>query len=35
MNKSVAVGLTLLAAVGYVAKAQAPDVQRYLKAKKM
>jgi len=29
------VGITLLAGVGYLAKAQAPDVKRYLKAKKM
>jgi hypothetical protein len=35
MTKAVIAGLALLAGVGAVAKSQAPEVQRYLKVRKM
>ncbi len=35
MNKSVIAAVALLASVGVLAKSQAPEIQRYLKVKKM
>jgi hypothetical protein len=34
MTKAV-IGLAALAAIGYVAKSQAPELQRYLKVRQM
>jgi hypothetical protein len=35
MNKSIIAAVALLAGVGVVAKSQAPEIQRYLRVKKM
>ncbi len=35
MNKAAIVTLALVAGIGALAKSQAPEVQRYLKVKKM
>lgn len=35
MSKTVLVLLALLGAIGYVAKTQAPEVQRYMKIRNM
>lgn len=35
MNKTVIAAVALVAGVGVVAKSQAPEIQRYLKVKKM
>jgi hypothetical protein len=35
MNKAVIAAVTLVAGIGVLAKSQAPEIQRYLKVKKM
>lgn len=35
MNKSIIAAVALMAGVGVLAKSQAPEIQRYLKVKKM
>ncbi len=35
MNKLIVAAVALLASVGMLAKSQAPEIQRYLKVKKM
>ncbi len=35
MNKAALAAVALLAGIGFLAKSQAPEMQRYLKVKKM
>ncbi len=35
MSKTLIAALALLGAIGFVAKSQAPDIQRYLKVRDM
>jgi uncharacterized protein DUF6893 len=35
MNKAAVAALALVAGIGVLAKSQAPEIQRYLKVKKM